>query len=281
MKRNLMLALPWFAVYENDGDGGGDGGGGGDQGGADAAAAKAAADKAAADKAAGGRTFTQAELNKFLADDRRKHQDQVKQTVAQLEELRTKVQLTESERTALAERIDTLNSSLMTAEEKAKQELSKKDKQLKETSESLSKERDKWKNEYTTEVITNQILRASTIHDAVSSDQLMDLLLPKTRLVEVLADGKVVGHAPKVKLKVPGDKGEAVELDLTVEESVKRMKELPELFGNLFKSGVKSGLGGNGSTGASTSGQSLTDLAKKDPATYRENRKKFGLGRGK
>lgn len=287
MKRNLLLAHPWFAAYNNDGgqggaDGGGAGAGAGDGGsGGSDAAAKAAAD-AAAKAAAATKLFTQEQLNKILADDKRKHQDQVKQTVSQLEELKKTAQLTAEEKDKLQAQLDGLNQSLLTAEEKAKLDLAKKDKEFKSREESLIKERDQWRSNYAGEVITNQILKASTIHDALSAEQIQDLLMPKTRLVEVVGtDGRTVtGYAPKVKIRLPNEKGEDVELDLGVEEAVKRMKETPEKFGNLFKSGVKGGLGGNGSTGAGSGGNtSITELAKKDPETYRKGRKQHGLGR--
>lgn len=194
------------------------------------------------------------------------------------------VQLSDQQRTELESRIETLNSSLMTAEERAKADLAKKDKEIKTLAETLTKERDGWKNNYAAEVITNQILKASATHKAVSAEQMLDVLMPKTRLVEVLdVDGKTVkGYIPKAKIRVPNEKGEEVELDLSVEEVVKRMKDLPDRFGNLFESGVNSGLGGRGSTGAgSGTGGDVTDLAKKGAEAYRANRHKFGLGRKK
>lgn len=228
--------------------------------------------------------FTQDQVNKFLAEDRRKHKEQIQQTVSQLEELRNSVKMSDQQRLELEGRIENLNTSLMTAEERAKSELSKKDKELKTLAEGLTKDRDSWKNNYATEVITNQILKASSTHKVVSADQMLDLLIPKTRLVEVLdADGKTVkGYVPKAKIRTANEKGEEIELDLTVEEVVKRMKEMPERYGNLFESGVSGGLGGTGSAGAGTGASGdIGDLASKDPATYRAGRARFGLGRGK
>jgi hypothetical protein len=279
MKRNLLCARPWFAAYNTDGGqgGGGDGGAGAGAGGAGGGAG---------DGGAGGtppKTFTQEQVNKFLADDKRKHQDQIKQTVTQLEEMKKTLQLSDQQKLELETRIENLNTGLMTAEERAKSELGKKDKELKTIAETLTKERDGWKNNYAGEVITNQILKSSAGHKAVSADQMLDLLMPKTRLVEVLdTDGKTVkGYSPKVKLRVPNDKGEEIELDLSVEEAVKRMKDLPERFGNLFESGVNSGLGGKGSTGAGSGSGDVTEMAKKGADVYRANRSKFGLGRNK
>lgn len=263
--KKLLFAHPWFAAYNND------------------PPPPPPANDPPPPPPPPPKTFTQEQLNKILAEDKRKHQEQVKATVEQLEEMKKTVQLTEEQRVALEGRIETLSNSLLTKEEQAKQELAKKDKELKSAVDGLSKERDQWKNNYSSEVITNQILRASSVHKVVSSDQMLDLLMPKTRLVEVLgSDGKtVVGHAPKVKFRAPNEKGEDVELDLTIEETIKRMKDLPERFGNLFESGVTGGLGGKGSSGGGSGGSNITDLAKQSPEAYRANRQRFGLGRKK
>lgn len=234
-------------------------------------------------------TFTQDQVNKFLAEDRRKHQDavnqykeQVTQTVAQLEEVQKTAQLTATQRAELESRLDTLKSSLMTEQERAKADLAKKDKEYKGLLDSVTKERDTWKGSYAEEVITNQILKASRLHKTKSDEQMLDFLKPKTRLVEVFSeDGKsVAGHTPKVKFQTKNEKGEEVVLDLSVEDYVKQMKEAPDRFGNLFESGVNSGLGGGGSTGTGSSAD-LASMAKRDPDTYRANRSKFGLGRKK
>ena len=53
------------------------------------------------------------------------------------------------------------------------------------------------------------------------------------------------------------------------------MKELPELYGNLFKSGVVSGIGGNSATGGLAPGANgQVDVRKLSPTQYREIREK-------
>lgn len=265
MKRNLMLAHPWFPCFDD-------------------VPPPAPPIDPPPPVVKPPQTFTQDQLNKFLADDRRKHQEQIKTTVTQLEELKKTAQMSDQQRLELETRIETLNSSLMTTEERSKADLAKKDKELQGVSQVLTKERDTWKTQYASEVITNKILKAASEHKAVSADQMLDLLMPKTRLVEVLdTDGKTVkGYIPKAKIKTVNDKGEEIELDLTIEETMKRLKEMPERYGNLFDGGVKGGLGGAGSTNAGgTSGANLTDLAKQGADAYRANRAKFGLGRRK
>jgi hypothetical protein len=67
--------------------------------------------------------------------------------------------------------------------------------------------------------------------------------------------------------------GEPVQMVRTPEEAVKRMKELPDTFGNLFKSGVVSGIGAGMATGG-TPGGGRVDVRKLTPQQYRELREK-------
>ena len=62
---------------------------------------------------------------------------------------------------------------------------------------------------------------------------------------------------------------------LPTERAVKRMKELPDLYGNLFKSNVVSGIGASSATGGLMSGgKGNLDLEKvaQDPVLYRKIR---------
>jgi hypothetical protein len=69
--------------------------------------------------------------------------------------------------------------------------------------------------------------------------------------------------------------GESVMTQRTPENAVKRMQELPDLYGNLFKSGVVSGIGGNSATGGLAPGANgQIDVRKLSPTQYREIREK-------
>lgn len=281
--KEYLKARPWFVAHEGDGDG---------DAATAAAEAKAAADKAAADKAAAdaatkaaadAKKFSQEEVNRLLQEDRKKHEKRVQEVVTQLEETKKAKGLSEQEKSELQTRIDEMKSSLLTSEERAKQELKKKDAEYKTQLEQTSKEKEAWRTLFSDEATTNQILRATAKHKALSDEQIGAFLLPKTRLVEVLDDdGKSTGKwTPKVKFPDEKD-GKPIELDLTIDEAVKRMKDLPERFGNLFDGGTSGGLGGlNGKGGSGGGGGSLdSETPPKDPVQYRVWRKKR-LGRAK
>jgi len=74
--------------------------------------------------------------------------------------------------------------------------------------------------------------------------------------------------APKVKFPDTDKDGKSVILDLTVTEAVKRMKELTDQYGNLFKGTAAGGIGG--STVPTTGGK--IDISKMSQEDYEKNR---------
>lgn len=300
MKANLTLRLrrsyPWLQPCYADGDGqggGGDAGGqGGGQGGGSGGGkegqgggANGGAGGAQGGGAAGGGAgddddkpkFNQKHVNKLLAEERRKNEEKTKNAIAQLEEVRKQKGLDIQAKQDLESRIEELQNSLMTKEEQAKKELEKKEKLLKTTTEGLTLEREFWRTQFSTEATRNQIAKAAGAHKAVNAEQMEELLMPKTRLVEVAGEDEKAPkkYIPKVQFKSKNDKGEDITLDLTIEEAVKWMKDQPERFGNLFESGLNGGLGGGGSSGGA--GNLTGEKPPSDPNQYRLWRKNKGL----
>lgn len=266
-----IKAAPWLVVYEGDDDAAA----------AEAAAAEAAA-KAAEEEAKKGKTgdddapkFTQAQLNKILADEKRKHQKQVETQVRELENLKKAKGLTDKERETLATRIEELNNSVLTKEELSRKEQERLKNEHKLKLEEATRERDDWRNRYTHATITRTITDEAVAAEAYSPSQIVALLSGSTRLVEVLdADGNVVPgqHEVKIKMSDKDKEGKPTTLDLTVKEALKTMKERVEDFGNLFKSGVAGGLGDSKSR---TAGREV-DPSTMTPEQYRVYRKKRG-----
>lgn len=215
-------------------------------------------------------SFTQDELNRILADDRRKHQEQVKKALKEVEALRSKAKLTAEERSALDKRVQTLQDELLTKEELAKKEKERLQKEAHQKIKTLESERDSWRDRYTNSSIRRAITDASVKNNAFNPSQIVALLQGDTRLVEELDDqGSPTGRfRPKVRFEDVGDDGSTITLDLSPEDAVKRMRELPDYL-NLFKGEGKGGLGSNNQP----SGKKidLKELAK-DPETYRRLR---------
>ena len=240
-----------------------------------AAADKTAADKAAADKAAASKTFTQDDVNKFLAEERRKAQKGNERTVKELETLRKTANLTTEEKEKLEIRIEDLKNEFLSKEELAKKETKKEADKTKRQLEDLVTERDRWKNLFTSSTIERELVSAAAA-DAYNPDQILKILKPDTRLTEELdaETGQPTGKLiPKVKFVGKDKDGKPVQLDLSATEAIKQMKEMQE-YGNLFRSGANGGLGGNNAITLNlTKGEIPTD-----PRAYREWRKKNPLG---
>jgi hypothetical protein len=219
----------------------------------------------------GKKTFTQDDVNRLLADDKRKHQEQVKKAISEVEALKSKSRLTQEEREDLDKRIAQMQNELLTKEELAKKERERLLKKHDDVVSSLAKERDNWKDRYVNSAIKRSITDAAATNDAYNPQQIVALLQSDTRLVEKLDDsGKPTGEfVPKIRFSDTDKEGKPVALDLDPTEAVKRMKEL-EHYQNLFKGTGVGGIGANNQP----SGKKLD--AKKlasDPAAYRQARK--------
>ena len=260
MKSNLKI---WINRYDDAADA------------AAAAAATAAAAAAAAAAGGGGtpKTFTQDDVNRLLAKEKRDFQSKQQTMINELEALKQKSTLTAEERTALENRLEELRNESLTKDELAKKD---KDKLLKthETEKTtLVKERDGWRNRYTDATIARALTDAAVANTAHVPSQIVSILRGQTRLVEELDEaGKPNGNLiPKVTLQDKDKDGKSVTLDLTVSEAVKRMKDMEDYF-NLFKGEGTGGVGGTNRGGGSGTTR-LTDVAA-DPLKYREARKK-------
>jgi hypothetical protein len=213
------------------------------------------------------KTFTQEEVNKIMAEDRRKQQKNRDQLVSQLKTISENKNLTEKERDELATRIEQLQNETMTAQEVAKRE---KEKITKDYTKQVDRERaDKeriW-NKYSNEKITREIQDAAIEHDAVSTTQIVNLLQPSCKVIDELGkEGQPTGdYVTRVAFRDKDDKGTTITLELNVTDAVKRMKEMPEHW-NLFKSGA------NGGIGLFNTPQSVARGSKppKNPAEYRK-----------
>jgi hypothetical protein len=244
---------------------------------AKAAAEKVVADKAAADKAAaeGGKSYTQDQLNKLMADNRRKLTQQNGELVTELTALKDQANLTTQAKTELEDRIEKLQEQTMTQEEIAKRNAKKAAKDHDDALGKVTTERDNWRNRYTSERVTTELLAAAGEAKAAVASQMVNILGPNTILAEKTDEaGKLTGeYETLVKFAdVDGD-GKPVTLNLAPAAAMKRMKELPEQYGNLFINPGTGGVGGTSGAGSSKGKQmSVKDLI--DTDNYQAWRKK-------
>jgi hypothetical protein len=269
MLSNLYLSCPVFVCFDAD---------------ADAAAAleaeKAAAEKAAADKATNGddpnRKFTQAELNKIVAADRRKLEALVAKHEKELEAVKASAGLTEQEKTRLELALEDVRKERMTKE----QQLAFEKKKIEET---LGTELNTYKTNYAKleksyheEIIDRDLLDAAVSGESFQPSQIVTLLKQNARRKEIVReDGKPTGkYETVIDFADVSEEGVPMASLFTPKEAIARMKQLPDIYGNLFKAGVVSGIGGTSSTGFAPGANGLIDARKLTTAQYREIREK-------
>jgi len=266
----LYLCEPLATCYDNEGEGGGDGGqtDNADQGGGNNDDGDQGGD----------RTFTQEEVNKFMADDRRKHQKKYETLETSYQQLLENESLSKDERNKLEESLENLRAQYRTKEQQAAHERKKLEAEYGERLTEAERQAEDWQRRYTESTVSRSLQDAAVSHEAYSPSQIVALLRPMTKMVEKTDEkGRGLSElAPMVDFPDQDpETGESVMTQRTPEEAVNRMKELPELYGNLFKSGVVSGIGGNSATGGLAPGANgQVDVRKLSPTQYREIREK-------
>jgi len=281
MFRSLYLSRPWVSCFEGEGAGDSAGAGAGANAGAGtgAAAGAGASAGASAAAAAGDSRFTQDDLNRFLAEDRRKHQVQLQKMESQLNELAKSKSLTEQERQTLKENLDTIAGQLRTKEQQLTLEKRQLEEQYQTKVQDAEKKSQVWEALFRDSTIDRSLQDAAVKHEAFNPAQLVTQLRPWTRVIEVMDEktGKPTGkYKPVVDMPdVDATTNEQAIMTRSPEEAVKRMKEMPEQWGNLFRSNVVSGIGSSSATGGLMPGQGgKIDVRKLTPTQYREIREK-------
>jgi len=269
MFRSLYLSRPWSSCFEGEDD-----------------ATKAAADKAAAEKAAtdaaaaaAGKTFTQEDLNRILAEDRRKHQVQLKEQAEKLETVLRNSQLTEQDRKVLQENLEAVKGQQRSAEAAAAKEKQELETAFQSKLVDAEKKSQIWEGLYRESMIGRSLQDAAVKGDAWQPGQIVTLLKPMTKLVACIdpTTNRPNGqYEVQIEMLDTDPKtGQQVMMNRTPEAAVARMKELPETYGNLFKSGVVSGIGSSSATGGLMPGQGgKIDVRKLTQAQYLEIRAK-------
>lgn len=241
-----------------------------------AAEAKAAAEKADADakrSKAVNLSKTPEELSKELAGARHAYKAELGKAADRERKLSEDVRLSQAERDEAAARAEHLESQFKTekelAERREKKIIEDKDKEIKKHKDEATTYKGKWANS----VIKTELVTETALADEAIPGQLQKVLKPDTILVDELVDGKPTGEqVVRINFEDVDAEGKTITLQLSVKEALKRMKELPERFGNYFKGVGSSGIdGGNGKGG----GSGATSL---DTATYiaQRNRAKKG-----
>ncbi len=213
----------------------------------------------------------QDQLNAMMAENKRTLTKQNQELVNQLESIKSQYNLTAQEKEELQGKIDQLQEQYMSKEELAKRQQDKLQKDYNKQLEDTKQQSEFWRTQYATSTIQRSLQDAALEAEAYPH-QIVDMLGSKTQLVEILDEGKSTGkYKPVVKFNDKDGDGNPVTLELTPAEALKRMKELPDLYGNLFKGTATSGLGATGNSNNKAGSITIEDL--KDPVKYAKWRK--------
>lgn len=250
MKKFAWQSLFDFGfVWDNEGGDGGEGGEGGDGG-----------------EEGGDTSYTKAEVQKMLEQQRTQQADKIKQLEEQLSKVTTSTQKSEEERQTLLKQLGQLRKENMSKEELAREEQAKQASDFEKQLNAQTEKANHWERAFQNLYIDNAIL--SAVGDkAFNTDQFLQIVKPTAEFAPVVGeDGKETGNY-EVKMKID-------DLVLPVPDAIKRMEEQPEKFGNLFKSGVVKGMGHRGGR---SEGMSIDALKSSDQSTYEKHRKDLGL----
>ncbi len=219
--------------------------------------------------------FTQEEVNRIMAEQKQTLKATNEQLVTQLEELRTNVNLTQTQRDELDARIVALQQQHLTDAQKKEQEAAAAKKKYETEISTKDAEAKKWHGSYQKLVAVNAIKDAAATHKAANSKQLEMMLLNQVKVVEATdAEGKTTGeYIAKLTVTVIDPKTkQPTQIDLPVVEAVEVMKKDAD-YANLFVGDGKGGIGGsNGTPPLNQAGQ--PDFKNMTPNQYREWRAK-------
>jgi hypothetical protein len=258
-RRNSRMNQLVGRVYcEGDGTGAGAGSGAGTGAGAGAGNPTPSGDGSGTPK-----LFTQDELNKFLAEDRRKHQEKLDA----LKKEADKLQGTKAEKEALQQKISEMEKQFLTKEQLAAQEQEKAKREYETQLSTAAAERDQWKNIFVDNLAETAIAKAAAENKAYNPTQLSLLLKNQVKVKQKTdSDGKPTMEFDVILPVSSTDKdGKPVTLELSVAEGVKKMREQKD-FANLF---LVEGTPGTGATTINNSPVPVTGGPPSDPAAYR------------
>ena len=220
----------------------------------------------------GEKTFTQEDLNKFLAEDRRKHQARYDQLETSYKSLMQNQNLTKEERDRLNEELEGLQKLHRTKEQQIEMERRKQQEEFNTRVKKLEEESVQWKDRYMNSTIDRALQDAAVAGEAFNAEQIVTILRPLTKMVEEKDDeGNLTGaYVPYIDFPDVDEKTQERTITRrTPNEAVQRMQELTDKYGNLFKAHVNGGLGGFNSS----DGGSRVDVRNLTPEQYQELRR--------
>lgn len=261
-----------FRQHEGEGDPSGGGGGGGDGGGGDGGSGGGGGGGDGGGSGGGGdQKFSQEQVNSMMKKEREKlekgYRTKTQEHLVEINTLREDKDLTESQRKKFDERATTLQTELMTTQERAEAEKKAAEKKFGQELDASKLEGDAWKGRFETQMSRTAILASAGKFGVYNAEQLLGLVSPLSHVVPVLDEkGKDTGRfttvvKAMVKSDDEDDKGKLVEKTMTPDEYLEHMKGLKE-HQNLFVANRPGGTGHRPGSGAGGGGEKLSPTQK-------------------
>lgn len=232
----------------------------------------------------GVRTFTQEEVNKFLAEDRRKHQEKYQALEENYQKLLKNQNLSKEERDQLESELEDLRARHRTREQQLAYEKKQAEEQYQNQLKEWQERAKNWESRYTQSTINRELQAAAIEHDAYNPELVVVHLRSQTNLEEQKdEEGKPTGQLmPMVTMTVRNsDTGAQENLKMTPAEAVEYMKKNPEKYGGFFKNNIREGIGSSSATGGAMTGDGTVDVRKITDEQFfklrRENPEALGL----
>lgn len=221
-----------------------------------------------------GKLMTQTQIDQIVEKRVAKMKQQNRQTLTQLETLQSSTKMDTEGREALEIELEELRVRTLSQDEIQKREAKKVSDKYSVDLKTAQEDSTVWQDRYNNLRISYEINTAAAKNKVVSQSLGMveSFLRPNTKLVENRDnDGKGTGtFEPIVDFTDVDSEGKAIVVQMSVPDTIKRMSELPEQYGNLFEGQKISGTGGtSGSSGSSGS----IDPSKLDTDAYLKLRK--------
>ena len=208
--------------------------------------------------ASGEKTFTQKDLDAHIAKRLKKERTDKEKLISELNTLKQSSSLTAQERETLASRVEELENSVLSEQEKAVKQRQQVEQKYTTTVKTLEGERDTWRSRFENSTIERALTDAAVEHEAENPAQIRMMLRGLAKLTEVTGeDGKPTGNfTPTVKITGYAEDGKTLqELDLPISEAIAKLRK-DGIHANLFKHKGTPGTGTLPTGGTGKSGSS-------------------------
>lgn len=234
-------------------------------------------DKAPPTPPPGDKTYTQKQLDDIVAAEKTQSRRNTEALIKQLEELKNVKGTSDEQIATLNQKIEELHTQTLSKEELAKRDKEKLQKEY-ESKLTLAQEGEKtWRSRFTDNVMEVEIVRESEKAKAYRSPQILALLKPMSKVVEVLDENQKATGTFQTRISFPtkDEKAGTIKiLDLSVADAIKMMKEQDD-YANMFIDEGTGGVGGGQNRGdGPVIPKKTADLLKMSDEQYREHRKR-------